>query len=332
MDECRQADPDFAEDLKSSSLLDDLHRKSRTKHESACGATFRKKGLSCPVPIQRVDVGRDTMHPVLRVTDFLKALAECGKLPLLWGSKEASSSPTDVLARFWRRWRSHDDQHEVFQYHKGRLHEVLPLQLHADEGQYLKKSGIMIVNWQSPLGFGIATSHDDDNAMHLNYIGHSCSTRFLFTTCTKRSYGKGKGYVLTGIVDALARELRSLFYDGVELKLPGGNRVTMYVALLGLKGDWPIQARIGNLTRHFARKGVYKVTEKSGFCHLCRAGETNYDANDYSSEAAWRATVLKYPPWDSEGPLCKVPQSPAQRSSCTSLTCFIAFTKDALPS
>ncbi|CAE7313426.1 unnamed protein product [Symbiodinium necroappetens] len=127
----------------------------------------------------------------------------------------------------------------------------------------------------------------------------------------KRCYSKGKSEFFTGIMERLADELVDLFWNGVTLNLMG-KKVTFYAALLGLKGDWPIQARIGNLSRHFARKGVFQVSAKSGFCHLCRAGEQGYDANDYGSSASWRATYLKCIPWDSEGPLCRVPQSPAK--------------------
>ncbi|CAE7211121.1 unnamed protein product [Symbiodinium sp. CCMP2592] len=261
--------------------------------------------------IHQLDVGHDKKHPVLRVKDFLQALAESNKLPLMWGSTN-NDSYAEVLPKFWRRWKTHDPQHAVFSHHRGHMAQVLPLQLHGDEGETLKKTGVMILNWQSPIGFGLAGSDDSPSAMSLNYLGNSYATRFLYTVCHKKSYAKDKSYVLTGIVQGLAEELVDLFYNGVTLNL-GGKETTFYAALLGLKGDWPIQARVGNLTRHFARKAVYKVSaDTSGFCHLCRAGEQGYDANDYSQNAAWRETFLKVPPWTSEGPLCRVPQSPAK--------------------
>ena len=311
MEECREADPDLAEDLRSSNLLRDLHRKSTTKHENASAATFEREGLSCPVPIEKVNVGFDTMHPVLKLKQFLQVLASSGKLPLLWGSTSPGTHAS-VLPKFWRRWRSHDASHQVFAHHRGRLSTVLPIQLHADEGQTLKKSGVMIVNWQSPLGFGISMQDDTPEAMSLNYVGNSYATRFLYTVCTKRAYGKKKSYVLKGIFENLADELVDLFYNGVSLKLENQSEQTFYVAFIGLKGDWPIQAKVGQLVRHFARKGVYKLSEKSGFCHLCRAGERGYDPNEYGEGAAWRSTYLKFPPWISEGPLCKVPHSAAK--------------------
>ena len=309
-EECNEVDADVAENLRSTGLLQDLHRQSRTKHESSSSKYFEKRGLSCPIEIQQLDVGDGTMHPVLKVTDFLQALAEANKLPLLWGSTN-NESYTEVLPKFWRRWKAHDPLHAVFSEHKGRMAHVLPLQIHGDEGETLKKTGVMILNWQSPIGFGLAGSDDDPSAMSLNYVGNSYATRFLYTVCHKKSYAKEKSYVLSGIMQGLSEELVDLFHNGITVNL-GGRKATFYVALLGLKGDWPIQARLGNLSRHFARKGVFKVSDKSGFCHLCRAGEQGYDPNNYGRDAAWRDTFLKFPPWNSEGPLCRVPQSPAK--------------------
>ncbi|CAE7844866.1 unnamed protein product, partial [Symbiodinium necroappetens] len=313
VEEVREADPDLAEDLRSAGLLQELHRQSTTKHENKSSKTFEKHGLSCPIQIETVDVGPGQTHPVLKVADLLQALASCNKLCLLWGATSTTTTHqnTEVLPKFWRRWRQHDPQHAVFQHHRDHLAYVLPLQLHADEGQTLKKTGVMVVNWQSPIGFGLSTTDDCPEAMSLNYLGNSYATRFLYTVCHKKCYSKGKSEFFTGIMERLADELLDLFWNGVTLNLRG-KKVAFYAALLGLKGDWPIQARIGNLSRHFARKGVFQVSAKSGFCHLCRAGEQGYDANDYGSSASWRATYLKCIPWDSEGPLCRVPQSPAK--------------------
>ncbi|CAE7914152.1 unnamed protein product [Symbiodinium necroappetens] len=206
--------------------------------------------LLCSIAAGFVDEVRD-------VADVIQALASCNKLCLLWGA-ESMTSNTDVLPKFWRRWKSHDPQHAALQHHRDHMAYVLPLQLHADEGQTLKKTGVMVINWQSPIGFGVSTSDDCPAAMQLNYCGSSYATRFLYTVCHKKCYSKDKSYVLTGILDRLAYELVDLFYNGLTVNV-AGKQVTFFVALLGLKGDWPIQARIGNLTRHFARKGVFEV-------------------------------------------------------------------------
>ena len=307
MEECRAADPDLANDLASAGLLKNLHRKSKTRHESKCSKSFEQAGFSCPIEPTFEDVGYKRKHPVLKIKDFLQALALHNKLPILWGGKTAGSR-RDLLPRFWRRFRSHDPHHACFEARAGRFDRLLPLQVHADEGETLKKSAVMVINFQSPMGYGLAHQDDSPDAMMVNYVGNSYATRFLYTVCTKKTYRKKNAHVLDRILETLADELADLFTNGVSLSV-GGHVETFYVATLGLKGDWPIQARIGHLTRHFGRKGVVRESANSGFCHLCRAGELHYDAFDYSSTAAWRATYLTSTPWSSEGPLCRIPQS-----------------------
>ena len=309
IDECREADPDVAETLQSSKLLQKLSKASKTRHENRSGEAFEAAGLAAPVPIHMKDVGAKFQHPILKVTDFLQAFATHRKLPLLWGSKTYSSR-TEILPKFWRRFKAHDPQHPVFQIHAKQLAQVLPLQIHSDEGQTLKKTGVMVISWQSPLGFGTTMQDDSPEAMCLNFIGNSYSTRFLFTVCTKKSYRKKTAFVLDRIFEVLVDELHSLFHEGVLLTI-GGEEMRFFIATIGMKGDWPIHARVGHLTRHFARKGVYKESATSGFCHLCRAGETDYPAFDFSAGAAWRGSYLTSTPWAGEGgPLCKLPQSP----------------------
>ena len=59
------------------------------------------------------------------------------------------------------------------------LDRVSPLQTHTDDGQTLKNCSVMIINIQSPMGFGLSSTSDDtDNAMASNYIGHAFATRF----------------------------------------------------------------------------------------------------------------------------------------------------------
>ena len=309
IEECRGADSDLAENLESSELLLNLAKQSKTKHENNSNKAFQRAGLAAPIEISMVDVGFKYKLPILKVTHFMQTLADHGKLPLLWGSRSLVSR-TDILPKFWRRFRGYDPEHTVFAAHGQHLDRVLPLQLHADEGQTLKKSAVMVVAWQSPLGFGTSVEDDVEAAMHLNFIGNSYATRFLLGVCTKKTYQKKKGHVLDCIIDILAKELYDLFHDGIWLSV-GNEKVQFWVATLGLKGDWPIQARLGHLERHFARKGVYQVSSAtSGFCHLCRAGELNVPPFEYHAEAKWRDTYLTSTPWSRPGPLCQIPPSP----------------------
>ncbi|CAE7831835.1 unnamed protein product, partial [Symbiodinium necroappetens] len=305
-EECKDVDADLADDLASSSLLSNLHRCSRTKHENKARAEFTKQGLSCPIGTTMIDIGEDVNHPILSITEFLKVLALHDKLPLLWGGRGKAS---EILPRFWRHYRQHEGSHCVFNDHKHRLDKVLPLLLHADEGQTLKKTGIMVVSWHSPMGAG-TSKYTDPNGLNLNFLGNSYATRFLATVCLKKVYQKHPEK-LDNIISAIAEELRDLYHAGIEVVI-GDRREQFFVATIGFKGDWPIHARVGRLQRHFCRRGVFKVSDKSGICHLCRAGEIGFPPHDFGPGAAWRSTVLTKTPWTTPGPLCVIPQSPHQ--------------------
>ena len=303
--ECKEADPDMANDLASASLLSSLDRRSKTKHENMANLEFQRAGLTCPMAAQNVELDADLMHPTLPVTEFLKVLALHEKLPVLWGGH--SSRPT-VLRAFWERYREHEGGHAVFMDHPEHLDCVLPLQIHADEGETLKKSAIMVVSWSSPIGTGTSKQDVLDEVLNMNFGGSTYATRFLFTVCVKKVYKKHPQR-FEKLMAALADELHELHTNGVELLIK--NRpVRMFVSTVGFKGDWPIHARVGLLSRHFARKGVKNVSTKSGICHLCQAGEINFPPFDYSSGAAWRSSYLKKPPWERSPPLARIPQTP----------------------
>ena len=306
----------MAEFLPSSGLLSSLHRKSKTRHESEASKVFAREGLSCPMHVAMLDMGNGLHHPMLRVTDFLKTLSLHNKLCVLWGGPKQSAS--SILPEYWKRYKQQHESHPVFMDHHDHLDRVLPIQVHADEGETLKKTGIMVVNFQSPLGAGTSHCPWSDEFMGINFLGSSVATRFLVTVCLKKMYSKRKkknrngGAYLDKIFESLAEELRALYYEGVELFV-GNKSERFYIAFVGLKGDWPIHIRIGKLTRHFSKKGVLRTSHNSGICHLCRAGETHYPPNDYSVDAAWRSTYLTKRPWNEEGPFFCIPQpSPAR--------------------
>ena len=169
----------------------------------------------------------------------------------------------------------------------------------------------MVVSWQSPLGEG-TSKKDELQDLSLNFKGSTYASRFLSTVCVKKVYRKHPQR-FDKIMAALADELCELFTNGVEVVITK-RCVRVYGALISFKGDWPIHARVGNLKRHFGRKGVYQATAKSGICHLCRAGEINYPPFDFSINAAWKASYLQRVPWDVEPALARVPQTAAKEA------------------
>ncbi|CAE7273993.1 unnamed protein product, partial [Symbiodinium pilosum] len=294
----------MAGQLSSASLLGELHRHSATRHENNAGKTLEQHGLSCPVEVDTVDIGLEKPHPILRISNVLKVLASHDKLSLLWGSDDPN--PTAALAKFWRRFRTHQGSHEVFVQHAQQLHRTIPILLHADEGQTLKSAGIMVISWESPLGLGVSTQ-DAPTDMGLNYMGSSFKTRFLISVLLKRIYLKKVKASLDNLVSEVAAELKALFFDGIELAHKGQN-MHFFVAFIGLKGDWPIHQKLGHLRRHFSR-----MTKKdddanaAGICHLCEAGKAGIPFHEVGPRATWTRTYLISSPFLRPGPLAIVP-------------------------
>ena len=235
---------------------------------------------------------------------MLRVLALHGKLPALWGGNQ---SAVEVLAKFWRRFRQLHPSHAIYTYHKNRLHQVLPLMLHADEGETLKKAGLMVISWQSPVGAGISTQTEPTD-MPLNYVGSSFKTRFLISVLLKRLYTKQVKESLDSLMSIIATDLKQLFEQGLRLDFPDGKHQHYYVAWVGLKGDWPIQQKLGHLQRHFSRLTTNEQVGV-GICHLCEAGRPGVPLHDFSEHAAWRTTFLRTSPFETMGPLADVPQT-----------------------
>ena len=302
--ECHAADPDAANNLASAALLGELHHHSRTHHESRAGKALVRHGLSCPAQIDSIDIGLENPHPMLRISSMLKVLALNDSLSTLWGSGD--SDPTAVLAKFWRRFRAHQPSHQVFRQHANELHRVLPLFLHADEGETLKNAGIMIVSWESPIGLGTSTQ-DAPTDMGMNYLGSSFKTRFLISVLLKKLYLKQVKTSLDDLISEIAAELKTLFFDGLELT-HAGQCMHFFVGFIGLKGDWPVQAKLGHLRRHFSR-----MTKKDddanavGICHLCEAGKAGIPFHEFGPDATWTRSYLMSCPFLRPGPLAIVP-------------------------
>ena len=302
--ECLNVAPEAADSLASSSMLSDLHRLSTTKHENEAGKTMEKQGLACPIKVQKIDIGLTKLHPVLRIPDMLETLSSQDKMQYLLGSR--GQDPSAMLAKFWRRYRQEHPSHEVFAVHGKHLDSVIPLQLHADEGQTLKNSGLMVISFQFPIGSGVSTQ-DDPSDMPLNYLGSSFKTRFLISVLLKRMYLKRVKKSLDNLLAIVAEDLKSLFEHGIQLQFAGRRR-HCYIAWIGLKGDWPIHAKAGHLKRHYAR-ATKDPSKCVGICHLCKAGVHDIPMHDFLDTANWRPTYLSEPPFLDEGPLARIPQT-----------------------
>ena len=145
---CFASDKDDVDVLASSHVLRAMHRKRKTLHENSVQQVFSKSGLSCPIPVDYVELPDGYRHEIFRVESFLRTFSLNEKLHLFLGHVQDFS----LTGEYWRRVKCIDPGHPVFSYHEGREQYVIPCCLHADEGRTLKKSSIMVCNLQPELG------------------------------------------------------------------------------------------------------------------------------------------------------------------------------------
>ena len=308
--ECSAIDDDMP--LQSSKLLKTLNRAATTRHESISREAFQDAGLRVKVPVSSIKIGLKRPLPWLKVSDMVRTLALHNKLDkCLFGGLGF-----DGLKQFWCNYKRLWPEHPVFTKIGAEPSEntvFVPIYLHADEGRHLKKEQILIFNFQSVLGQGTSLSQDSGNRLDqcqgLNILGSCYSTRFLITTLLSQHYRKKNkdGHRLNTVLKAITADILELYTNGVQVSFHE-KWVQLFVVPLGLKGDWPMLAKLGNLSRSFSRKG--RPTENSCICHLCLAGAQNVPYHDHEIDAAWYGTYLQSRPWSTPSSLMRLPTMP----------------------
>ena len=223
-------------------------------------------------------------------------------------------SAPDVWSCFWRKYRLLHPDFEAFALPGLDFSRIVGIYVHGDEGRSLKRQAWMVTSLQSALGFGFATDkrppcmtftpprcQDDDIPLHVNYLGHTFTTRFICSMVPKKYYEDDKGFY-DEILDNIVEDLRDLFENGLEG--PGG---TYRVLFLGCKGDWPYLVKAGRLKRNFntsAKRGYRKeVLPEPGMCHCCLAGRDNYPYEAINTlRPAWLTTIGAEVPWSIDAP------------------------------
>ena len=287
-------------EIPSGTVLRKMYRKRKTLHENQTSRILKQSGLSCPIPLDYVEIGAGNKHEIFRIESFLRLLALHNKLPLLLGHVDNLS----LVEEYWQRIEAVDRDHPVFSRHQGREKFVVPCYLHADEGRTLKKSSIMICNLQPALG-GNPDPEYDEAEMHTNMKYSSYCTRLLVFCMAKAVY-KTSSKPFDLMLQSLAEELLNLWENGVQLVL-GKRKITLYICVMAVKGDWPILAKLGKLERWFGRKTASASAAAKGVCHLCLGGKAEIPYHDYSADAAWRSTYLLHDPYLEEPPFAGLP-------------------------
>ena len=279
---------------QSAQFLRMATRLAKTGHESRFVQGFADYGLAVDIPYSYIDVGLKVMHPVLSISDTVSALNKNGKLDLLFqGNGHAE------FENFWGKWKKLEPDHPIFKTHKGREQNCVPIAVHFDEGQTLKKKSIMVMQYQPVLGKGTRKRKSTLVEPGCNMLGNSLTNRILWGVMLSRVYsGKKHGNKpLKKLIRRLSTELSDAFYKGFKL----WNDETIFLIPLFMKGDWPALAKVGNLSRHFGRQMKSGATGGQGICHLCQADREGFpDWHDVSWGNMCKMHDGSPPPWTVE--------------------------------
>lgn len=276
-------------------------------------------GYSLPINIQckENEGGANTFY--IQPQEWIKYLVE--NHPAQLGGCNASLEKNCFA--FWTVFQIHHPTHEVFQQHGDRLHRVLPLIIHGDEGRALKRTNYLVVSMESPFGSvndptltcecASALLGRDDLPFHdvvgqdellspevlstaksqlTNYKGHSFLSKFILFGVAGWLY-KRKPAIVEGLLQEVQRGMDDLFRNGVTLD----NGQVIFAALLGIKGDMEFHKKTFNLSRSYANAGSVSELE---LCHMCKAGNPAYPFEDFSEAPSWCESLFSERPWSND--------------------------------
>ena len=282
-------------------------RLSETGHENLLVSNFPKFDLSTNIPLTYVDVGLREPHPALAVSDFIAALDSMKKIDTLLVGNRGKQ-----FKQFWEEWRLLQPSHPLFSIHGSHLARCIPMMIHADEGTSVKKKALMVLQMQPLLGKGSRKRKGDQETPGINLLGHSLTTRFLFSVMLAKVYSgkKKKNRPLMALVRSLCLQLKRCFYDGINVTIDDVPQ-NIFLVTVAMKGDWPALSKLGNLVRHHGRMTSSRDDGK-GICHLCAGGMEGQPWHDisFANMSAMRSGVPA--PWNREPDLTReIPMDPS---------------------
>lgn len=155
--------------------------------EEVCQRAFAKHGLRLGVPISYVDIGAKEPLPILKPSNFLKFIDETKNWEKLCGERNLQAAQS-MFKVFWGRYEQICPNFQLFsriREQQAQAERCCPIYIHGDEGQYYKKSAIMVLQWQGVLGKGTTKKQVEGHGV--NSIGHTLRTRLLFGVMLKDS-------------------------------------------------------------------------------------------------------------------------------------------------
>lgn len=150
-----------------------------------------------PVEIEKIEHEPLTGLYWLPPRSFLYAMAQHGDLSHILGGFRNLEDAKPVLTLFWNRYQKIHPQFELFgQIAAGRkrANQCIPIYIHGDEGVTYKKNGVLIVSWQSPLGYGssrrarevsLNLQQVNESGLPMNLLKSGMYSRMLIIVCQK---------------------------------------------------------------------------------------------------------------------------------------------------
>ena len=158
---------------------------------------FANHGLLYGVPITEESKPPLQGFPWIRPRDFLRAMHQHRDLGHVLAGCDTVSSARPLLHTFWTRYRKIHPGFQLFQQidqGKKPMELCVPLYLHGDEGVTYKRGGVLILSFQSPLGFGTSKREQElslnlqnlgESGLPLNFLKSGMYTRILMVMCQK---------------------------------------------------------------------------------------------------------------------------------------------------
>ncbi|CAE7313361.1 unnamed protein product [Symbiodinium sp. CCMP2592] len=237
---------------------------------------LQKHGLGLPIDFSWEQAGNAHRYPFIKPKALLEALSEQGYFHRVLGVPVHLAC--ESLRLFWKKFREHHPQHQVFN-HPGNLdyEKLIPYYLHGDGGRGYKKDSIEILSMFPALGTGSRERSVDlsskrraevEPELGINLQGNSGATRFLFSVVSSL-VAKTDGQIFDDVMDIWGRELHSLLEHGFH-----ASGSTWRIVILGFTGDSPFVKKVAKTNRSFhnIRKRFSSTGKQIGCCWLCHAG------------------------------------------------------------
>lgn len=281
-----------------------------------------------PVKVEDVTHGQGGSDAVVthwvRPSSWVKELMRLFPVCLTGGFTETNDIALQFRS-FWKAYKQFHPGHKIFSsnLNGSLLDRVIPLALFGDEGRGPKRGQFLIWSIESVLGVddqphdfkckcsdGLAsmplvdalgcedagptyfTSAEYERVCRqtVNYKNHSYITRHLLFGLPSYLM-KAHPEVEEKHIQLLVDDLNYLFSTGAEVR---GER--WYVCVVGSKGDFKHQGKLGNLERSY-----YSIGRTYGnmMCSLCEAGAPGFPFETIEHEPLWVRSLHRARPWST---------------------------------